>query len=73
MVKKNVIIKFLSWLSAPFISLAVSIDESRRENLDGSWDKYWARRNKKDELRALKKSYKAECKNITSKWATYGG
>ena len=73
MVRRNVIVKFLNWLSVPFISIVALIDESRRENLDGSWDKYWARRNQKDELKALKKAYKAECKNIKSKWANYGG
>lgn len=35
-------------ISAPFTSLAVLIDESRRQNLDGSWDSYWAKKNKKD-------------------------
>ena len=34
-------------ITVPFISVAVMIDESRRENLDGSWDRYWARRNAK--------------------------
>lgn len=34
-------------ISAPFIAVAVLLDESRRQNLDGSWDKYWERKNKK--------------------------
>ena len=29
------------------IAVAVLYDESRRQNLDGSWDKYWERKNKK--------------------------
>ena len=29
------------------IAVAVLWDESRRQNLDGSWDKYWERKNKK--------------------------
>lgn len=33
------------------IAVAVLWDESRRMNLDGSWDKYWARKN----ARAMKK------------------
>lgn len=33
----------------PFIAIAVLIDESKRENLDGSWDKYHARRNARAE------------------------
>jgi hypothetical protein len=34
-------------ITEPFISIAVLIDESKRINEDGSWDKYHARRNKK--------------------------
>lgn len=41
-------------ISTPFISIAVLIDESRRQNLDGSWDSYWAKKNKKE------KNYNAE-------------
>lgn len=33
-------------LTLPFISIAVMIDESRRINEDGSWNKYWYRKNK---------------------------
>ena len=32
-------------ITYPFVSIAVLIDESKRENLDGSWDNYWARKN----------------------------
>ena len=35
-------------ISDPFISVAVLIDESRRINEDGSWDKYWERKNRKE-------------------------
>lgn len=34
------------------ISVAVLIDESRRQNLDGSWDKYWGRKNRRSARRA---------------------
>ena len=37
----------LNNLVTPFASLAVLIDESKRINEDGSWDKYWERQNKK--------------------------
>ena len=30
-----------------FISVAVMLDESKRINEDGSWDKYWERKNRK--------------------------
>lgn len=35
-------------ISDPFISVAILIDESRRINEDGSWDKYWERKNRKE-------------------------
>lgn len=34
-------------ITMPFVAVAVAIDESRRLNEDGSWDKYHARRNRK--------------------------
>lgn len=42
-------------ITYPFVAVAVLLDESRRENLDGSWDKYWARKNRKAERRASKR------------------
>lgn len=45
-------------ITAPFVSIAVLIDESRRQNLDGSWDYYWAKKNRKTKLRELKAKYK---------------
>lgn len=44
---KNFIAKFWNAITMPFISIAVLIDESRRINEDGSWDKYWERKNNK--------------------------
>lgn len=35
----------------PFVSVAVMVDESKRINEDGSWDKYWARKNNRLEKR----------------------
>lgn len=29
----------------PFVALAVHIDESKRINEDGSWDRYWEKKN----------------------------
>lgn len=34
-------------ITLPFISVAVMIDESKRLNLDGSWDEYHRKRNEK--------------------------
>ena len=31
----------------PFEAMSVLIEGSREENLDGSYDKYWAKRNEK--------------------------
>lgn len=40
--------KIWGTITAPFIAVAVILDESRRTNEDGSWDKYWERKNRKD-------------------------
>ena len=34
-------------ITSPFVAVAVLLDESKRQNLDGSWDKYHARKNRK--------------------------
>ena len=44
---ENFIAKLWNAITMPFISMAVLIDESRRVNEDGSWDKYWERKNNK--------------------------
>lgn len=41
-------------ITYPFVSVAILIDEDRRSNLDGYWDKYWERKNR----RSLKKGGK---------------
>lgn len=53
--------KIIDALTYPFVAWAVLLDESRRENLDGSWDKYWERKNR----RAMKK--KENLKNFNNK------
>lgn len=55
-------------ISYPFLSIAILIDESRNQNLDGEWDGYWARKNEKAELRELRKKYKADKKAIHDKY-----
>lgn len=45
---KKAIKKIFDVIASPFIALAVHIDESRRINENGSWDKYWERKNRKD-------------------------
>jgi len=49
---KRKLLRFFEAIALPFISVAVMIDESKRINEDGSWDKYHARRNK----RAMRKA-----------------
>lgn len=44
---KNWFKKLLETITEPFVSVAVMVDESKRMNLDGSWDKYHERRNQK--------------------------
>ena len=60
--------KLIEIIAMPFESLAVLIDESRRINEDGSWDKYHARKNCKAELRELKAQYKADKAATLNKW-----
>ena len=42
---KNLILKLWDAIAAPFVAVAVLVDESRRINEDGSWDLYWAKKN----------------------------
>ena len=44
---KKILKKIWDTISEPFISCSVLIDETRRQNLDGRYDKYWARKNRK--------------------------
>ena len=44
---KRIASAIASAIATPFTMIAVLIDDSRRINEDGSWDKYWARKNKK--------------------------
>lgn len=44
---KKAIRKALDVIFSPFISIAVLIDESKNINENGSWDKYWERKNRK--------------------------
>ncbi|MBQ8836429.1 MAG: hypothetical protein IJ002_03070 [Clostridia bacterium] len=42
---KHIFKKLFDAVVFPFIALAVHIDESRRANEDGSWDKYFEKKN----------------------------
>lgn len=65
---KNFVSRIWDAISYPFVSLAITLDEDRRQNLDGSWDKYWAKKNCRAELRVLKAQYKADKTIIRNKW-----
>lgn len=65
---KKFVAKIIDAITSPFASIAVAIDESRRQNLDGSWDKYWAKKNRRAELKALKAEYKQNRKYIKIRW-----
>lgn len=65
---KNFIRNIWDTITFPFVSIAVIIDEDRRQNLDGSWDKYWAKKNCRAELKALKAEYKQNRKYIKIRW-----
>lgn len=60
--------KLIDAITTPFLSLAVLLDESRRQNLDGEWDSYHARQNCKTELRELKAEYRKNKAEIKNKW-----
>jgi hypothetical protein len=60
--------KIINTIAAPFVSLSVLIDESRRQNLDGEWDSYWAKKNRKAELREHKAEYRRNKTAIRNKW-----
>ena len=50
---------------------SILLDESRRQNLDGSWNKYWVRKNRKAELRELKREYRRQKKSVKARWKYY--
>ena len=47
--KVSIFKKVLDAISSPFIAVACFIDECKLANEDGSWDTYWAKKNKKEE------------------------
>lgn len=47
MKKQNLFQRIWDAITFPFVSIAIVIDEDRRQNLDGQWDKYWERKNRK--------------------------
>ena len=42
-------------ISYPFVMLSIVIDEDRNANLDGRYDKYWARRNAREMRKAARR------------------
>lgn len=48
---KNMIKKIWNAICTPFVAIAVLIDESKIANEDGSYDTYWAKKNKRGEKR----------------------
>lgn len=44
--------KILNVIAEPFVAFSVILEESRRINEDGSWDKYWERKKR----RSMKKA-----------------
>ena len=60
--------KIIATLSAPIKFAAVLIGETCEQNLDGSYDAYWARKNQKAELRMLRREYRAAKKEIKDRY-----
>lgn len=50
------IIEIIEAMASPFAALVAHIDESRRINEDGSWDKYWERKNRRESRRAERRA-----------------
>lgn len=48
--------KIIQAIADFFTGFAVTLDESRRTNEDGSWDKYWERRNRREAKNAHKRT-----------------
>lgn len=44
--------KIFESITYPFKAFAVLVDETRRQNLDGKWDKYWERKNRREMKKA---------------------
>ena len=51
---KKFITRIWDAIAYPFVAFAVLLDESRRINEDGSWDEYWAKKNRKAERKNKK-------------------
>lgn len=60
--------KFIAAITAPIHFAAFLIGETREQNLDGSYNEYWAHKNQKAELRELRKKYRAEKKAIKDRY-----
>lgn len=50
--------RILEAIAYPFIAFWVIADETRRENLDGRYDKYWERINRREAKRNKRKGAK---------------
>ena len=45
-------------ITYPFVAVYVLYAESKQQNIDGSWDKYWARKNARAERREKRREVK---------------
>ncbi len=50
--------KIKDTITAPFVGVAVLIDEDRRVNEDGYWDKHWERKNRQASRREARRTGK---------------
>ena len=53
--KNNLLRRLWEAITSPFVAISVCIGESKELNENGSWDKYWERKNKKSMKRLEKK------------------
>ena len=60
--------KFFYNLFTLFEALYVNYQTAKELNEDGSWDKYWAKKSMKAELKVLKFNYHQDRESIKNKW-----
>ena len=54
--KMKILAKIWDKITAPFIGIAVALEESRNVNEDGSWDRYWERQARKRQRKENRKN-----------------
>lgn len=65
MKKQNIFVRIAEAIAYPFVSIAILIDEDRRNNFDGEYNEYWLKKNAKlakKEAKRAKREAKREAR-----------